>query len=230
VSMSASLIPSPSTSRSPSTVVGPLPQWWSRQMVSASKSPEMIASLPFAGCRWRGGGGAARGIQISGNTILHVENCKISGFRTGLPGLDGYGIRITPSGEGTAEVYVTDTVLTENGLAASGGGILIHAQSGANSARVVLNRVVVNRNTHGIQANGTSSTGSIVVQVRDSVVSRSAGNGIWALTQAGSALTAFVVDRTSLLGNAGSGILAQGTGALFHIGNSTVVGNGAGLV
>jgi hypothetical protein len=56
-----------------------------------------------------------------------------------------------------------------------------------------------------------------------------AGNGIAAMSASGAAAAGIVVHRTSVLGNAGSGILAQGAGALVHLGNSSVVGNGAGL-
>jgi hypothetical protein len=66
-----------------------------------------------------------------------------------------------------------------------------------------------------------------VVQVRDSVVTGSAGNGIWAIGGVFSA--GIVVDRTSVLGNAGSGVLAQAGNGLVHLGNSTVIGNGTGL-
>jgi hypothetical protein len=75
----------------------------------------------------------------------------------------------------------------------------------------------------------TDGTGSTVVQVRHSAVAGSLGNGIWATTNPGGSFTAFVVDRSAVLANAGSGILAQGANALVHIGSSTVVGNGAGL-
>jgi len=55
------------------------------------------------------------------------------------------------------------------------------------------------------------------------MVAGSAGNGIW-VKRAG-----VVVDHTSSKSNAGYGILADGASSLVHLGNSTVVGNGAGL-
>ncbi len=103
-----------------------------------------------------------------------------------------------------------------------GGGIYIEL-TGSGSARVVIDRTRVESNIHGILADGTGSNGSIVVQVRDSVVAGNAGNGMWA-KRAG-----MVVDRTSSNNNAGYGILADGAGSLIHLGNSTVAGNGGGL-
>src|SRR5262245_40120275 len=100
--------------------------------------------------------------------------------------------------------------------------------SGSTSARVVLTRVQVERNGDGIVANGVSlSNGSIIVQVRDSVIARNTSHGIAAVT--GTAFTAFVVDRSSSILNAGDGIRAQGPAAVVHIGSSTVIGNATGL-
>ena len=42
--------------------------------------------------------------------------------------------------------------------------------------RVVLNRATLENNTHDVMTDGTFGTGSIVVQVRDSVIADSAGH------------------------------------------------------
>jgi hypothetical protein len=55
------------------------------------------------------------------------------------------------------------------------------------AARVALNRVQLVNNTHGIMADGTTGIGSIVIQVRDSIVSGNAGNGIAAMSASGAA-------------------------------------------
>ena len=87
-----------------------------------------------------------------------------------------------------------DTFIINNGTPTAGAGIQI-APNGSASVRVLLSRVHLDRNTHGIVADGSNTTGSIVVQVRDSVVADSAGNGIWA-KKAG-----VVVDRSSMTSN-----------------------------
>jgi hypothetical protein len=110
-----------------------------------------------------------------------------------------------------------------------GAGVAIEP-TGAASVRAVLNRVTVEKNNGwGIIASGGNSTGSIVVQVRDSVVARNSSIGIFAIANAGQAFTAIVVDRSSSLLNGGDGIRAQGAAAVIHIGNSTVIGNAGGL-
>jgi hypothetical protein len=169
--------------------------------------------------------GSSFAIDFQNGAALFVENCIIQNKDVVAPAI---GIRFRPSAGVTAKLYVSDSVISNNGLPADGGGIIIQP-SGSGSARVVLDRIRVENNTHGIQAIGTGSTGAIVVQVRDSVVTGGIGNGIAAITMAGASPTGIVVDRSSSVSNAGSGILAQGSGALVHIGSSTVVGNGAGL-
>ena len=85
--------------------------------------------------------------------------------------------------------------------------------------------------SEGIIASSSIGPGTVVVQVRDSIVASNTGHGIFASTPGGpTVLTAFVVDRSSSLLNSGDGIRAQGPTAVVHLGNSTVIGNGGGLI
>jgi hypothetical protein len=191
-------------------------------------APGSVVTL--RGLSMHGGGIGGVGIDFFRGAVLHVENCRISSFRAAficIPPCSG-GIVFRPPAGVTATLYVSDSAIENNGLPTNGGGIIIEP-AGSGSARVVLDRVEIENNTHGILADGTGSSGSIVVQVRDSLVTGSSGNGIAATTAAGAAATGIVVDGSSSVGNAGTGVLAQGAGALVHLGSSTVAGNGAGL-
>jgi hypothetical protein len=157
---------------------------------------------------------------ISGRS-LHVENCAITRYNAG----NGAGIQFNPIG--ASELFVTDSTIDENGAGIFGGGVLI-APNGSGSALVALNRVTLNRNSNGVVAEGGNTTGVIVVEVRDSSVARSTSHGIFTNTDASHA--GIVIDRTTSTLNGGNGIRAFGAGALVHIGNSTVRGNGAGLI
>src|SRR5262245_18528717 len=90
-----------------------------------------------------------------------------------------------------------------------GTGVLIQPPAGSASVRAVLTRVQVEKNGNGIQAFAGTSIGSVVVQIRDSVVARNNANGIAANTPIFQAFIAFVVDRTSSILNGGDGIRAQ---------------------
>jgi hypothetical protein len=173
------------------------------------------------------GGSGQFGIDLTGNNELHVENCRIANWQGASNTIPtAAGIRVAPAASSTGKLYVSDSVIQNNGKPSTGGGIIIQP-SGSGSARVVLNRVQVESNFHGILVDGTGSTGVILAEVRDSVVAGNRGHGIAAISNAGASPTGIVVDRTSSMLNAASGILAQG--AAVHLGNSTVTGNTTGL-
>jgi hypothetical protein len=164
------------------------------------------------------------GINYIDGAALFVENCVIQRSIV-TPGI---GIKVAPGGGSTARLYVTDSVITGNGLAASGGGIVIQP-TGTGSARVVIERTRVENNTYGIFANGAGSTGLIAVQIRDSGVSGNAFNGISAYTATGQSVTSITVERSSSTLNGGDGILAQGSVGYVTLAASTVVSNVTGL-
>jgi hypothetical protein len=169
------------------------------------------------------------GIRFISGAALHVRNCMIGSYENigfGGAGLSGIGIFFNPSGGATAELYVQDTIISDNGLTQSGGGIVVQP-TGSSSAHVELNRVVMERNKYGFFANGNNSTGVIAVQIRDSVVTGSTFNGISAFTS--SAATAITVDHSSSNLNGGVGILAQGSAAFVFLKDATVMSNQTGL-
>jgi len=166
-----------------------------------------------------GAGTASIGVGLINGRSLHVENCAIGRHNAG----NGAGIQFNPTG--AAELFVTDSTISENGVGIFGGGILIQP-NGSGSALVALNRVTVNRNSDGIVANGLNTTGAIVMEVRDSSVARNTGTGIFALTDASRA--GIVIDRSTSTLN-GGGISVSGANALVHLGNSAVRGNNVGL-
>jgi hypothetical protein len=129
---------------------------------------------------------------------------------------------------GTGSVYVRDTVIADNGLVSSGGGVIVRPVNNA-SARVVLDHVTVTGNTYGVFADGTSGTGTISLHVRDSAVSGSLFNGISAYTAAGKGVASVVVDHSTSANNAGDGIMAQSASAFVVLGHATVLANGTGL-
>src|SRR5262245_24908093 len=169
--------------------------------------------------------GTNGGIATGPNGII-VNNASFGGVTLrGLsidqpPGGSQEGVRFVRSDGG---LHIEDCRITRFGR-----GIAIEP-SGSNSARVVLNRVTVERNFTGISAL-SFTPGPIVVQVGDSVVARNGSTGIAAFSSNRSEIAAFVVDRSSIVLNGGDGIHAAGAGAVVHLGNSTVIGNAGGLI
>src|SRR4029077_21001803 len=125
----------------------------------------------------------------------------------------GIGIKFGAPAGVTPELYVSDSIISNNGRPADGGALVVQPTS-TGAARVAIDRTRVQNNTFGIFANGTGSTGTIAVQVRESLASDNIFHGISSYTGAGgTSVTSITMDRSSSLLNAGNGILAQGSNA-----------------
>ena len=170
----------------------------------------------------------AVGIDIFHASAVHVQNCIIRNFEAASSGL---GIVFQPTSN--SQLFVSDTLIYNNGGTANSGGIRISAVGSLGIANVVLDHVHLENNVFGIQifSGGVSTAnpaGSHVI-LRDSVVSGNFGNGVHALTAPGKGAAFAVIERTSIVNNQQNGILADGPGATFLLSDSTVSRNGAGI-
>lgn len=176
--------------------------------------------VTLRGLSIEGSGSASIGVGMINGKALHLENCSINRFNSG----NGAGIQFNPTGAG--ELHVTDCTIGENGAGIAGGGVLVQP-AGSGSAFGTLNRVTLNRNTNGIMVSGGNTTSAIVIEVRDSSVSRSSSHGIF--TSSDGSQAAIIVDRTTSTLNVGDGLRAFGSGGIIHVSASTVRGNGGGF-
>jgi hypothetical protein len=170
-----------------------------------------------------GSGDGLSGIRFLSGAALHVKDSVIRNFNGG----PGYGIQFAPTAGALSRLFVSDSLIINNGSVTNDGGIVVQP-SGSVSVRAVLDRVRVEGNSNGILALG-GGTQPIIVQIRDSVAAGNSLHGMAAIATTG-ALTALVIDRASATLNLGDGIRAQGAGALVHVGSSTVIGNIGGLI
>jgi len=160
------------------------------------------------------------GVSVEQVSAAHIQRCVIRNFEGSG---NAYGVVFTPTGN--SQLFVSDTIIFNNGSGAFSAGILIQPFS-VGGAHVVLDRVHVENNVIGIEAMGLFN-GSYIV-IRDSVVSGNAGDGILASSAFGD--PAFiVVERTSSVDNGGNGILADGQRAAVLIGDDTVARNATGI-
>jgi hypothetical protein len=146
--------------------------------------------------------------------ILQVEQCKIFGFQSGT----AVGVRIVPSA--SAKVFVTDTVISENG-----GGVVLGPVAGPTAA--VLQRVQLVNNQDGLRVNAAGGQ-FIFTSVEDSLAASNTTNGFTAVSSAGVAAL-LKLTRSASLGNGGSGVLADGAASVVIVGSSSVAGNGTGF-
>ena len=172
--------------------------------------------VTLEGLQFDGKGGVA--FETGGH--LHIVRCVIAGD----PQMGGSGIRFEPSA--ASKLSVTDTVITNNG-SSIGGGIVISPRS-SGTARVALERVIVNGNAFGIAADGSGSTGGINMTIADSMIAGNSQDGIIAVTQSGGAAIGLMVTNTKSVNNA-IGIRSIGPNVTVRVKNSDVMGNGTGL-
>ncbi|MEA2886237.1 MAG: hypothetical protein QOD11_597 [Bradyrhizobium sp.] len=179
-----------------------------------------------------GGGTGAYGIAFNTIGAVHVEKCLIKNFRSGMFPQYGYGIYFGPFQ--TGELYVSDTVLINNGSSNDGGGIYVRLGS-ANPVRVVLNRVETINNFRGVTAHGGQVLGGVMnIEVHDSVAAGNTNNGIFATTQSGGGTIRMTLDRVTSANNganvpASGGVVSDGPTSFVRITNLTVTGNINGL-
>jgi hypothetical protein len=164
------------------------------------------------------------GILFVSGGALHLEKSLIRGFNSGA----ATGISFNPTG--TAELYVSDTVVADNGTGLTGAGIWV-MPSGGGSANVVLDRVRAEHNTFGMVADSTASTAAgVVTSITDSVSAGNSSLGIKSFTTAGHPPVRMMVNRTTVVNNGVVGVNAEGPNAYLFIGSSVVAGNGQGAL
>ena len=173
------------------------------------------------------------GLVLDSAAAVHVQHCVIRNFESAA-GLNPWGI-ILASFE-NLQLFVSDTIIFNNGSTASSGGILIipggfpALPTPPIIANVVLDRVHLENNVRGLWVSGSLNIGnSPRVVIRDSVVSNNIGDGILATSAPGMAAAFIVVEHTSSVHNAGTGIRADGPRATIVLNDDTITGNGAGI-
>lgn len=168
----------------------------------------------LAGLDVEGLGSGLAGINFVRGAALHVRNCRIAGFRSGVAA----GILFAPAAGTTGLLYVSDTVISENGTGASGGGIVVKPV-GTGIAKSAVTRASIDNNSIGIQTNGVGNTGGVEVIVTDSTISGNSSTGVHALSAGGGANSAIFTHRTLSVNN-GTGYLADGQLAAVALNNS----------
>lgn len=159
------------------------------------------------------------GISIQSAGTVHIENCRIDGFR-GSPGL---GIDIKPASASvtTVQIFMKDTIVRNNGASASGGGILIKPGSNVTIKAFLDNILSENNVIFGVRVEDAST-----VSIRNSTFAGNNSSGIVAVSIV---LGVNVnIDHSATLNN-GVGVRSDGINARVRIGQVTISGNGTGL-
>jgi hypothetical protein len=145
--------------------------------------------------------GAGNGITVTSVGSLHVENCVISGFATGL------------SMTGAGRLFMKDTIVRANSV----DGVHLAVASGTIAASIDRSRF--ESNGTGVRA-GDGAIASIRRSVASGNASGLAANG------AGAELD---IDACLVANNGTAGIVAGPSGGTARVSRSAVTGNGIGL-
>jgi len=152
------------------------------------------------------------GIKVLGGLrSLHVEKCTVNAFR----GTNGSGIEVATSLAGTTQVFITDTIVRNNGQG-TGGGIFLNP-TGSAVVKASLDNVRMENNTFGFKNQGSSTA-----NVSHSVAAGNANAGFSVLNA-----SAFLNITGSSTNNNGTGIVcSNGT---VRVGSTAVFGNTTGV-
>lgn len=177
------------------------------------------------------GSNSLAGIRFSAGKALQVQNCAIRNFTGGSP--NGYGINFTPNGP--AQLDVTDTVITTNGQQGAGAGIgagINVVPTSGGSAKVTIVRTTLSNNSNGIRIDNTSAAAPTTVVVQDSTIANSSTHGIAVVNPATGTPQADMVtiDHSTISGNVGDGVVANGVNSTASLNNSVISGNGTGAL
>lgn len=170
--------------------------------------------LVLKGLDIEGLGTGINGINFLNGGFLHVEDCVIRRFT-------GSGISITAPG--STGFAITRTTVFSNGNGSAGAGIRIAPSSGG-ASKGVIDRVIADRNTFGIAADGTG--GSINLNIDNSIATNSTLAGISGGN--GAAGVNVMVIRSTASNNA-TGIQNPGGNALIRVGQTAIQGNATGV-
>jgi hypothetical protein len=165
----------------------------------------------------------SNGVRFIGQGTLHIEDCTIRRFNAA----NSAGVSVATTGP--AKLYITNSTISENGNAATGGGVDIKPTSASNVQAVLRNVRLRNNANNALRFDSTTTTGTVVVLVEDSEMSGSA-QGIAAV---GPSVAAFrsvgMVRGTVVFNNTSFGIVANGTSTRVRVANTAITNNGTGV-
>ena len=173
-----------------------------------------LKGLDFEGLSKTGTSSSVAGVSFNTGQLLHIEDCVIRDFLTA-----GVLIKSTTA---NSIFTITRTTLFNNGNGVTGGGVSVQPTV---TVQGVIDRVIADRNSFGINANGTLG-GNYNIAVRDSVLSGNTQAGFAA--SSGAAVTFAMLTRVAAVMN-GTGIQVTGATSQIKVGESEITGNGTGV-
>jgi len=167
----------------------------------------------------------SNGVRFIAGGSLIIEDCIIRRFNAA----NSFGISFQPSG--ASKLYVSNSVIADNGSGATGGGVLVQPTGALGSARVLLKGVRIENNANNgfrLDTGGNTSALGANAVLEDITVAGNV-NGIMVVTPGGAAGARIQLNGGVVYNNSGSGLVSDGGLAGMRVGNTTVNANGTGI-
>ncbi|MDB5693696.1 MAG: hypothetical protein JWO81_2759 [Alphaproteobacteria bacterium] len=167
----------------------------------------------------------SNGVRFIAGGALLIEDCVIRRFNAA----NSFGISFQPSA--ASKLFVTNTMITQNGNGATGGGILVQPTGAAGSARVQLVNVNVLSNANSgfrLDTTGNTAPAGVSVVLDQSSFSGNA-DGIFVNTPVGTTAAVVLLTNSDVANNSATGISAAGAVTRIRVGNTSIHGNTTGL-
>jgi len=172
--------------------------------------------IVLRGLKLEGLGTGSSGISFSTGGTLYVEGCTINNFSL-------YGIEFATSGDfASAQLVVTESVVRNNGVGSTGGGVHLNA----GSARIVatIDGLRSENNTFGVRADNLA-----FVTIRNSLAANNTFSGFSAVTNVSAGATVrMTIENSVTTHNGTNGIVSVGEATVI-LSNVTVTDNQTGL-
>ena len=187
--------------------------------------------VTLSGLDIEGGGTGINGIRFLNGAALHVENVVIHGFRTA----GSNGILFAPT-TGDSQLYVSNTIISDNGDGTNGPAIHI-LPTGTAKVRATINNTVLTNNTHGLISNTGAATLANTARVTftdgvsagNNTATGNSGVGVAVIAAATpNAVNRILVLRSAITNN-GFGLIANGQGSGILAALNGVNGNVLGV-
>ena len=179
-------------------------------------------------------------INAGPNDIINLRGLIIEGFGTGFSGVifnTGASLNIQDSiirnfafdgvvfqPTAASQLNVRQTIIEHFGGLSIAVAI---APSGSGSAKVVLDNVAVDSSLDGVYANGSNTSGSIIMTVADSVISNNGSFGIGGASTNGAIQ---IMVRNCTISNNNEGIESNGSPVVIRVTRSTITANIRGVL
>lgn len=162
------------------------------------------------------------GVRFLAGGALYIEKCTIRDSNGAAP--NGNGVLFAPSGN--SRLQIINSQITGHGTATTGAGVQI-APTGTGNAEVVIRDTELTGNTVGVRADASIGTGTIQINISNTVASHNRFHGFVAI--GGNGRVRMMLNDVVSSNNSGEGVRVVGPNVGVRIGRSTVSYNGTGI-